>query len=88
LKKLVVFCLKDLYSINKMKLMNRSHRIIYRNQLGIITEIPNLEFAQQNPNYFENGVPTTPMEVNRLLVLNHGFTLIADEEKVICYKLL
>ncbi|HBD25442.1 MAG TPA: hypothetical protein DC020_01240 [Flavobacterium sp.] len=71
-----------------MKLMNRSHRIIYRNQLGIITEIPNLEFAQQNPNYFENGVPTTPMEVNRLLVLNHGFTLIADEEKVICYKLL
>lgn len=67
--------------------MNRNHYVIFRNAMGILIELPTVEFAQENPNYF-NGIPQTPMEINRLLVLNHGFTLIANDEKVICYKIL
>ncbi len=67
--------------------MNRNHFVIYRDINGVLIEIPSVLFAAENPNFF-NGIPQTPMEINRQLVLNHSFTLIADDEKVICYKLL
>jgi hypothetical protein len=67
--------------------MNRNHYVIFRNAMGILIELPSVQFAQENPKYF-NVIPQTPVEISRLLVLNHGFTLIANNEKVICYKLL
>jgi len=67
--------------------MNRNHFVICRDINGILIELPTIQFAQENPIFF-NGIPQTPMEINRLLVLNHGFTLIANNEKVICYKIL
>jgi hypothetical protein len=67
--------------------MNRNHFVIYRDINGVLSELPTVQFAQENRNFF-NGIPQTPMEVNRILVLNHGFTLIANDEKVICYKIL
>jgi hypothetical protein len=67
--------------------MNRNHFVVYRNTNGVLTELPTVQFAQENPNYF-NVIPQTPMEISRQLILNHGFTLIANDKKVICYKLL
>ena len=67
--------------------MNRNHFVIWRDINGVLIELPAVQFAKEHPGFL-NGNAQTPMEINRLLVLNHGFTLIADDEKVICYKLL
>lgn len=69
--------------------MNRIHLIIYRNDNGIIMEMPIMEFSQIKPELFLNiNQNANSNELSRHLVFNHCFTLIANDEKVICFKLL
>lgn len=69
--------------------MNRIHLIIYRNSKGIIVEMPIMEFLQIEPQLFLHiNISANSNALSRHLVFNHGFTLIANDEKVICFNLL
>ncbi|MNY37275.1 hypothetical protein D3C86_1718270 [compost metagenome] len=64
------------------------HYIIDRDKKGLLIELPTLEWAKKNPEYFKDTKYDNTESVNRILVHYHGFTLIANEDKVICFKLL
>lgn len=67
--------------------MNKKHFTIFRDEKGSIVEMDTSDFAKKYPHYLNKTSEGKTMDTNRQLVLNHGFTLVANEEKAICYNL-
>ncbi|MEZ4802051.1 MAG: hypothetical protein R2797_04705 [Gelidibacter sp.] len=66
---------------------NRKQIIIHYDDNDNLVEMPTLEWAKKNKDYFNGDIPSTPFAIAQHLVYRHGFTLIANDTKVICYKL-
>ena len=71
--------------------MNKKHYVIFWEN-GIVKTLRSKEWADQNRECFKtsfigNDIPTSN-EIDRFLVSERGFTLIADSEKYVCFKLV
>uniref|UniRef100_UPI00404ACAA5 hypothetical protein n=1 Tax=Gelidibacter sp. TaxID=2018083 RepID=UPI00404ACAA5 len=66
--------------------MNKKHFVVFRDEKGKLHESTNVEFRKKYTNLFDKK-PKTPVNADQQLVSKHGFTLISDEEKIICFNL-
>jgi hypothetical protein len=71
--------------------MNKKHYVIFFENGKAVT-MTSKEWADNNKNCFKNSfigndIPTSN-EIDRFLVNERGFTLVADNEKFVCYKLV
>jgi hypothetical protein len=72
--------------------MNKKHFVIFWEN-GIVKSLRSKEWADQNRECFNkysfigNDIPTSN-EIDRYLVTERGFTLVADSEKFVCFKLV
>lgn len=73
--------------------MRKKHYVVYFENTNLIFKTSK-EWASENQHYFPNhtfvdsaNTPTSNA-IDLLLVDNLGFTLVADEEKFVCYKLV
>ncbi len=71
--------------------MNKKHYVIYFEN-GIVKTFKSKEWAEENRECFKHSfigqdVPTSN-EIDRYLVSEKGFSLISDNEKFVCFKLV
>lgn len=69
--------------------MNKKHFVVYFEN-GEVKTMTSRDWAKENPNHFKvfNKKNPTSNQIDHYLVENMGFTLIADDEKFICFKLI
>jgi hypothetical protein len=71
--------------------MNKKHYVIFWEN-GIVQTLRSKEWADQNRDCFKNtfignDIPTSN-DIDRFLVSERGFTLVSDNEKFVCFKLV
>lgn len=66
--------------------MSKKHIVIYYEGKNLI-ETTSTKWGKENSNLFKSKNPT-PNEVDRYLVEHKQFTLIANEDRFVCFKLL
>ena len=68
--------------------MNKHHYVVYFEN-GVAITKTSKEWARDNQEHFQNynNIKPTSNEIDHYLVDNLGFSLIADDEKFVCFKL-